>query len=243
MPDALIHIPDALPVLSRGNHQPGSGKACVMDAISIISGNPAEQDHPSCVHPMLRGLFIRLNDTAADDQRHRLWEPALRAMGTGVDEDLPDGETERLVAALLLAQTRRALAGQRVADHPAAVLIRPLLTWQAEPCYRTRRVLNVARAAAQTRAGAGKHDCRGCALLTVAARPGSTWGTGWAYAGLTTWDDKLAALGSILDDWLTMLPARDQDAPVDVPWSTLRDELGVVIPDHPGGLDTAAAVT
>jgi hypothetical protein len=132
----LIHIPDALPVLSRGNHHPGTGKACIMDAVSIISGRPAEQDHPSCVHPLLRPLFIYLNDAATDEQRPKLWEPALRAMGTGPD-DLDASQRQRLKTALLLAQARRELTGQRLADHPiAAAVLRPLLAWHQAP-FRT----------------------------------------------------------------------------------------------------------
>jgi hypothetical protein len=50
----------------------------------------------------------------------------------------------------------------------------------------------------------------------------------WAFDGVAGWEDRLAILGQLLDDWLVMLPARDADQPADVPWDTLRGQLGTV---------------
>jgi hypothetical protein len=67
-----MNLPDALPILSAGHHPTGSGRACVMDAVSWLSGKPEEGDAPSCVHPVLRSLAIRVNDNLPDSERYRL---------------------------------------------------------------------------------------------------------------------------------------------------------------------------
>ncbi len=87
----MTTIPDALPILSRGHHDPGSGKACAMDAVSWLSGKPEEGDAPSCVHPVLRAVFTTVNDWLPDYRRHELWPLIVRAMGTA-----PTGEDEQL---------------------------------------------------------------------------------------------------------------------------------------------------
>lgn len=230
--DTII-IPDALPVLSRGNHKPGSGKACIMDALSTISGRPWEQDSPSCVHPLLRPLFITLNDSATDADRHRLWRPAMRALGTGVDEDLAGSEVQRLAVAVTLGQARRVLSGQRTADHGHAVLIRPLLAWQKRPGYATRRPVAVAMA----RVGRREPDCRGCRLLAGAAAnvaaATSAADITHVYHGIVGWDEKLGVLDGVLDDWLRMLPPMPDVVPDDIPWDELKANLGTAVPTAP----------
>jgi hypothetical protein len=233
----IIDIPDALPILSRGNHKPGTGKACIMDAISIVSGHPEQQDRPAAVHPLLRPLFVHLNDSATDADRQKLWTPGLKAWGTGIDRDLPDAESRRLVVALLLGQARRRLTGQRVADHPAVRLLPATLAWQQQPTYQSRKTLQRATFAARTHAAGG---CRGCSLVISAAaavREVTSWGhVQFLRDGLfgnAAWQDKLEALDTLLDDWLVMLPAVQcrQPEPVTpfVPWETLSAELGVTV--------------
>lgn len=161
-----FEIPDALPVLASGNHQPGTGKACIMDAISIISGKPEEQDHPSCVHYLLRGLFITVNDTVPDDQRHRLWPLGLRAMGTA---PLPlDGPTEQQIAvsiylALARHEYRRITADLNTDAHPAGRMLPPLLGWLTAPNRRQRAIMT-AQLGLMTGCG-----CGGCRHLRQAA--------------------------------------------------------------------------
>jgi hypothetical protein len=229
----VIDIPDALPVLSRGNHKPGSGKACIMDAISIVSGQAHEQDHPSAVHPLLRPLFITLNDSATDTDRQLLWTPGLKAWGTGVDGDLDPGETRRLIVGLLLGQARRRLSGRKIADHPAVRVLPAVLAWQQKPGYQTRMILRRATAVGQAHAVV----CPGCSLVLAAAT--ATHGDKVAIeayclrSGLfpptASWADRYEALNSLLDDWLTMLPAQEcrPEQAREVPWDDLAAQLGV----------------
>jgi hypothetical protein len=93
-------IPDALPILSSGHHPAGSGKACVMDAISWLQGKPEEGDAPSCVHPVLRSLAIKVNDNMADVDRWQLWGLVPRLIGTA---DLRDDVVQRRVLNVRLA--------------------------------------------------------------------------------------------------------------------------------------------
>ena len=55
-------IPDHLPELSKGTHERGSGKACIMNAISYINGDKEISDMPDCVHPALAKLAQFVND-------------------------------------------------------------------------------------------------------------------------------------------------------------------------------------
>lgn len=53
---------DALPRLAIGSHEPGSGKACIMNAISYLSGDVRVTDLPSCVFRPLAYLSQAVND-------------------------------------------------------------------------------------------------------------------------------------------------------------------------------------
>jgi hypothetical protein len=76
-------VPDALPILSAGHHDiSATGRGCVLDCVSWLSGRPEEGDAPSCVHPVLRSAAIRVNDTMSDDERHLLWALVPRLIGT-----------------------------------------------------------------------------------------------------------------------------------------------------------------
>lgn len=178
-----FEIPDALPVLAVGDHKPGSGKACIMDAISIISGRPGERDQPSCVHPMLRTLFVRANDSMYDDQRHLLWPLGLRAMGTGSAfnaDDITgfDQRQDLLAVSVQLAASRyfyrEALSGQlpSTQEHPAGILLPDLLAWLEKPTRARRNAITVKIGRIQS-GQVGKKDwvclCNGCVLLLNAA--------------------------------------------------------------------------
>lgn len=159
-------IPDALPYLSRGNHKPGSMRACIMDAISILSGRAWELDRPSVVMPLLRPLFIRVNDDANDTERQELWMPGIRAMGTATPGD-PDLQTidHRASVLLVAMQAFRMLAADPAGAHSEGVKALTLVTmWADHPS----RELRMAAVAAQAPVDA--HTCSGCRLAVAAAR-------------------------------------------------------------------------
>lgn len=66
-----LNIPDGMPSLAAGRHTPQDGKACVMEMVSVLAGEEWS-DAPRCVHPILRTLAIRVNDSIDDSQRHVL---------------------------------------------------------------------------------------------------------------------------------------------------------------------------
>ena len=48
-----VEILNGLPILSVGSHERGSGRACIMNAISYLRGDSDITDYPACVHPIL----------------------------------------------------------------------------------------------------------------------------------------------------------------------------------------------
>lgn len=84
-------LPDALPILAVGSHVRGSGKACIMNAISYLNGDSQITDFPGCADPVLARLAQRLNDGIC---RHRegevlcsacsgvVWRLGTRLIGT-----------------------------------------------------------------------------------------------------------------------------------------------------------------
>ena len=75
-------IPEGMPTLDRGSHSPGTGKACVMEYVSMIAGEPWT-DQPKCVHPALAAACRSINDVVEDEARPFLLRLIPRVMGTG----------------------------------------------------------------------------------------------------------------------------------------------------------------
>jgi hypothetical protein len=61
-----VTVPDGLPTLASGAHQPGEGKACVMEYISLLAGEDWT-DLPECTHPLLAVMAQTVNDWIKDD--------------------------------------------------------------------------------------------------------------------------------------------------------------------------------
>lgn len=81
-------FPEALPTLSTGKHEAGSGQACVMEYVSILAGE-SFSDHPSCTDPVLSAAARAVNDWMSDEGRHKLVPLIGRLFGTatrGTDE-------------------------------------------------------------------------------------------------------------------------------------------------------------
>jgi hypothetical protein len=70
-----------LPTLSKGAHHANSGKACLMEYVSLLAGE-VWSDHPACTHPALSGAAQGVNDAIGDDGRHRLVPMIVRLFGT-----------------------------------------------------------------------------------------------------------------------------------------------------------------
>ena len=84
----MTAIPDGLPSLAQGAHPAGSGRACVMELVSVIAGE-TWTDHPKCVHPMLACAAIVVNDQLPDHLRHRLLVPHIGRASSGTNT-VPD---------------------------------------------------------------------------------------------------------------------------------------------------------
>lgn len=91
-------IPEFLPTLSAGAHAPGSGKACVMEYVSLLAGEDWS-DSPACTQAALAAMARNVNDRLPDCERHRLVPLIGRLFGTA-----PSGsERERHVLSVRLA--------------------------------------------------------------------------------------------------------------------------------------------
>jgi hypothetical protein len=64
-------IPDALPTLDKGSHSANSGKACVMEYVSVMAGEDFS-DSPSCTHPLIAAAARMANDSLGDEDRQLL---------------------------------------------------------------------------------------------------------------------------------------------------------------------------
>src|SRR6266496_3046468 len=71
MPGDDIHLPQLLPVLSRGKHRNPRRGACFMELASLLAGE-RWSDHPGCTHPLLAALARHVNDCTSDANRQRL---------------------------------------------------------------------------------------------------------------------------------------------------------------------------
>lgn len=114
------HIPDALPVLSRGRHRSPRSGACFMEMASYLAGE-RWSDHPPCTHPLLAAVARRVNDYTTDAGRPRLAGLIPAVIGMTTDDPRAD-----VGIALLCATT----ALPRVAPEHQRVLAVSVLTCQ-----------------------------------------------------------------------------------------------------------------
>jgi hypothetical protein len=69
--------------LTKGSHQPGSGKGCAMNAISYITGDAQITDFPTCSARMLAVLVQACNDLLAGPDGYLSPENSLLALELG----------------------------------------------------------------------------------------------------------------------------------------------------------------
>ena len=70
---SAAHVPEIVPILSRGKHRNSRKGACFMEMASYLAGE-RWSDHPSCTHPLLATVARLVNDHTTDDHRSRLAE-------------------------------------------------------------------------------------------------------------------------------------------------------------------------
>ena len=67
----MTSVPDGLPTLSAYGHAKDEGKACVMEYVSVLTGNEWS-DRPPCTALPIALLAQQINDMLTDDERPRL---------------------------------------------------------------------------------------------------------------------------------------------------------------------------
>jgi hypothetical protein len=85
MSKAQPHLPDILPVLSRGKHRSPRKGACFMELASYLAGE-RWSDHPGCTHSLLAAVARLVNDNTSDDGRPRLAELIPSVIGLTGDD-------------------------------------------------------------------------------------------------------------------------------------------------------------
>lgn len=67
----MTTIPDGLPSLAKGAHAPEDGKACVMEYISVITGDHWT-DQPACTNLLVAKAAQAVNDHLDDNDRQKV---------------------------------------------------------------------------------------------------------------------------------------------------------------------------
>lgn len=79
-------VPDGMPLLSRGRHRTPRHGASLMEATSLLAGEPWS-DRPACTHPLLTQLARLVNDHTTDAGRQDLALLAPALVGRRGDDD------------------------------------------------------------------------------------------------------------------------------------------------------------
>ena len=174
--------------LAAGAHEP-NGKACVMEAVSFVAGEPWS-DHPECACPVISSFLRSWNDGLPDDERDALLRPLIpRLIGT---RDFAALETRRSFMAadwLVRVHTPAWLRLAKLNAAAVALEALPEITDVAQiPSIRGRIVAARRDAdAAGAAAWAAAWDAGGAAAGDAA------WAAAWDAAGDAAWDAARAA--------------------------------------------------
>jgi hypothetical protein len=79
------HLPDMLPLLSRGKHRNPRKGACFMELASYLAGE-RWSDHPACTHSLLASVARLVNDHTSDKGRPHLAELIPAVIGLTGDD-------------------------------------------------------------------------------------------------------------------------------------------------------------
>jgi hypothetical protein len=108
----MTEVPFGLPSLSKGAHKAGTGEACIMEYVSVLSGE-SFSDAPACTHPVLAHLSRRVFDMMTTDEQRFTMAPYIgRLFGT----QPPADPAERKALALALAKAGVEYAKTSAAD-------------------------------------------------------------------------------------------------------------------------------
>lgn len=101
-----MNTPENLPRLAVGSHSSGSGKACVMNAVSYLNGDTRITDMPDCAYPLLSRIALKINDTICthrdgdllcNECSHDMWMLGARIIGTASAVDGWTDEQKRVL--------------------------------------------------------------------------------------------------------------------------------------------------
>ena len=85
MSNVQPHLPEMLPVLSRGKHRNPRKGACFMELASYLAGE-RWSDHPACTHSLLASVARLVNDHTTDEGRPGLAELIPSVIGLTGDD-------------------------------------------------------------------------------------------------------------------------------------------------------------
>ena len=106
------HVPDILPVLSRGRHRNPRKGACFMELAAYLAGE-RWSDHPACTHSLLASVARLVNDHTSDAGRPRLAELIPSVIGLiGDDPHIDALITLRCSTIALARRTSSAVIGE-----------------------------------------------------------------------------------------------------------------------------------
>jgi hypothetical protein len=85
MSNVQPHVPEMLPLLSRGKHRNPRKGACFMELASYLAGE-RWSDHPACTHSLLASVARLVNDHTSDAGRPLLGELIPSVIGLTGDD-------------------------------------------------------------------------------------------------------------------------------------------------------------
>lgn len=133
--------------LAYGTHADPNDGRCAMEWVSHLAGEP-HSDHPRCVSPVLRALFIALNDGLEHASRQRLRPYLARTIGTS-DDGLDDARSWLAMDWLIRVYAPAWIGAAGLSDGPlralAPVLDEPRLRAALPVLERARREAHSAR--------------------------------------------------------------------------------------------------
>ena len=208
-------------ILHGGSHKPPNGefKACIMEAVSYIAGEPWS-DSPECACPVISAFLRAWNDALPNDERTSLLLPLIpRLVGTRGSAAL--SHRRSLMAADWLVRTHTVawlrMAGLNAQADVLASL--PEITSMAQVPSIRPAIEAVQRDAAAVRAAArdAAWDAAGAAARDAA------WDAAGAAARAAAWDAaRAAARAAAWDAAWDAAGAAARDAAWDAAWDAAR---------------------
>lgn len=71
-----MNIPEGMPSLAHGAHNPDEGKACVMEYVALLAGE-VWTDSPECTNVLIASLARATNDAVPDKDRNTILVPLI----------------------------------------------------------------------------------------------------------------------------------------------------------------------